>query len=211
MKYIFTFLIAFVFTSSVFSQSEVKIGKQIWMTKNLDVSTFRNGDSIPEVRNYADWINAAFNKQPAWCYYNNDIEEGKVYGKHYNWFAVKDPRGLAPEGYRIPTKKDMKILSAFIGKKGGKKLKSEYYWHTNNGDNSTGFNALPGGGFYTGKVASWYTGSAWRGKYADFWTSSEFEKDKSSAYLAALAFNFEYLEIIGWAKGDGFSVRCIRE
>ena len=76
----------------------VKIGNQTWMKKNLDVSKFRNGDIVPEVRSQEEWSNAALENKPAWCYYNNDQANGVKYGKLYNWYAVNDPRGLAPEG-----------------------------------------------------------------------------------------------------------------
>ena len=32
------------------ASKEVTIGSQVWMTKNLDVSTFRNGDPIPHAK-----------------------------------------------------------------------------------------------------------------------------------------------------------------
>lgn len=75
----------------------VKIGEQIWMTANLDVSHFRNGDSIKEAKSIEDWINAGQNFEPAWCYFNNDPKNSK-YGKLYNLYAVSDPRGIAPNG-----------------------------------------------------------------------------------------------------------------
>jgi hypothetical protein len=34
----------------------IKMGNQIWMTRNLDVSTFRNGDPIPEMKTNEEWI-----------------------------------------------------------------------------------------------------------------------------------------------------------
>ncbi len=76
----------------------VVIGNQVWMAENLNVSTFCNGDTIPEIRNNADWLNAGYLGKPAWCYYENDSNNGKTYGKLYNWYAVNDPRGLAPKG-----------------------------------------------------------------------------------------------------------------
>ena len=69
--------------------STVKIGNQIWMTKNLDIDHYRNGDPIPEIRDSIQWRNLNIG---AWCYYNNDPEMGKIYGKLYNWFAVVDPQ-----------------------------------------------------------------------------------------------------------------------
>ena len=78
----------------------VKIGTQIWTAKNLDVFTYQNGDTITEVKN----INTLKNiKTGAWCYYNFDAKNGKKYGKLYNFASVKDPRGLAPKGFHIPT------------------------------------------------------------------------------------------------------------
>jgi predicted RNase H-like nuclease (RuvC/YqgF family) len=43
----------------------VKIGTQTWMTENLNVSTFRNGDPIPEAKTNEDWEKAFKNNQPA--------------------------------------------------------------------------------------------------------------------------------------------------
>jgi uncharacterized protein (TIGR02145 family) len=62
----------------------VVIGTQTWMAENLNVSTFRNGDPIPEAKSNEEWIAAGENKQPAWCYYNNDADNGRIYGKLYN-------------------------------------------------------------------------------------------------------------------------------
>lgn len=86
-----------------FSQPETFIGNQIWMAANLDVATFRNGDPIPEAKTNEEWIDAANAKRPAWCYYDNDPVNGKKYGRMYNWYAVNDPRGLAPAGWHIPS------------------------------------------------------------------------------------------------------------
>src|ERR1035437_9378616 len=73
---------------------------QIWMLKNLEVTTYRNGDPIPQVTNRGAWDRLSTG---AWCYYNNDPAMGAIYGKLYNWYAVNDPRGLAPAGWHIPS------------------------------------------------------------------------------------------------------------
>lgn len=80
----------------------VKIGDQIWMAENLNVEKFRNYETIPEAKTKSEWEEAGENKQPAWCYYDNDPVNGAKYGKLYNWYAVIDPRGLAPSGWHIP-------------------------------------------------------------------------------------------------------------
>lgn len=90
----------------------VKIGTQIWCTRNLDVFAFRNGDTIPEAKTIEEWEYASENKQPVWCYYNFDSSNGSKYGKLYNWYAVNDSRGLAPSGYHVPSKNEWKILES---------------------------------------------------------------------------------------------------
>ena len=89
---------------------EISIGKQVWTTENLNVEKFQNGDLIPFVETDEQWHEAGENEQPAWCYYDNDPSNGKKYGKLYNWYAIIDPRGLAPEGWHIPSDKEWTIL-----------------------------------------------------------------------------------------------------
>jgi len=92
------------------------IGNQVWMVENLNVSKFNNGDLIHEVRGQEEWVLAAKNKTPAWCYLNNDVKNGVKYGKLYNFYAVIDPRGIAPEGWRIPSAHDWDNLFYFLEK-----------------------------------------------------------------------------------------------
>ena len=84
---------------------------QIWCEKNLDVTHFRNGDEILHANTPELWKQAGLDGTPAWCYYENNPENGAKYGKLYNWYAVNDYRGLAPEGEHIPTDDEMTKLS----------------------------------------------------------------------------------------------------
>jgi len=126
----------------------VIIGTQIWAEANLNVSTFRNGDTIPEAKTFKEWVAAGEAGKPAWCYYNNDQVIGKKYGKLYNWFAVTDPRELAPAGWTLPESADWAKLINFLGGPGaaGSKLKSTTGWNEGSiGSNDTGFTGYPGG------------------------------------------------------------------
>jgi hypothetical protein len=70
MKKLILIVFILVCSSTAFSQSAtdtVTIGDQVWMTKNLNVDKFRNGDPIPEAKTNEEWIKAGENKQPAWC------------------------------------------------------------------------------------------------------------------------------------------------
>ena len=92
--------------------SSVVIGTQTWTTKNLDVETYRNGDPIPEEQDASTWANLTTG---AWCYFANNTANGTTYGKLYNWYAVNDARGLAPNGYHIPTDAEWTILTDYLG------------------------------------------------------------------------------------------------
>lgn len=143
-----------------------EIGSQVWMAENLSVSTFQNGDKIQEAKTNDEWELAEKNEKPAWCWYKNDGDIGKIYGKLYNWHAVNDPRGLAPDGWHIPSDDEWKQLERAAGMSEsaanrrnwrgniGGKLKSERTepdphpcWNEPNkgATNETGFSALPGG------------------------------------------------------------------
>ncbi len=72
----------------------------------------------------SDWLNAEKYGQPAWCFYNNDPTNRTKYGKLYNWHAVNDPRGLAPQGYHIPSDVEWVKLLGALGAEAGNSMKS---------------------------------------------------------------------------------------
>lgn len=150
-----------------------QIGNQIWMPRNLNVSTYRNGDPIPEVTNQTTWNSLTTG---AWCYYDNDPANGAIYGRLYNAYAVNDPRGLAPEGWHIPSSDEWEELIQYLDPTAdilcnnceqstiaGFALKSTTGWLNGNGTNSSKFNGLPGGsrgslGFQDlGYMGVWWT------------------------------------------------------
>jgi uncharacterized protein (TIGR02145 family) len=147
----------------------VRIGKRTWLAENLNTSFFLNGDQIPEARTFEDWQIASNKKQPAWSYYDNDSNNEKKYGKLYNWYAVADPRGLAPIGWRIPTKDDWDELELYTGdkEKAGLFLMSRYLWKEKQGIDMFGFTAIPGGildydlkcFMHDGTIGYWWTTS----------------------------------------------------
>jgi uncharacterized protein (TIGR02145 family) len=113
---------------NTYNGGEVKIDSQIWMNQNLNVNTFKNGDPIPQAKTNEEWEQAGKKKQPVWCYYDNDPKNGAKYGKLYNWYAVNDKRGLAPNGWHVPTDAEWTILETFLGTEAGKKMKSTSGW-----------------------------------------------------------------------------------
>lgn len=186
-----------------------RIGNQVWMTKNLDVATYRNGDTIPEVKDFDEWKNLTTG---AWCYYNNDqISLGSSYGKLYNWYAVTDPRGLAPVGWKIPTISDWADLSSFLGADAGAKLKDTGYVHwiyPNNATNITGFSAYAGGARAPENTP--YLGFSAIKTNGFFWTSSTY--DAAQARFMYLNNQSKTMGLINYyPKGYGLSIRCLKE
>ena len=184
-------------------ENEIKIGDQTWTTKNLDVSAYKNGDAIPQVQDEEDWANLSTG---AWCYYENDTENGKTYGKLYNWYAVNDPRGLAPKGYHIPSDAEWTILTDYLGGDtiAGTKMKSTSGWDNDgNGTNSSGFAGLPGG--YRDLNGSFGLIGAF-----GFWRSSS-ESSADGAWSRFLSINDGDVSRNDFYKQNGFSVRCLRD
>ena len=179
----------------------VKIGEQIWMTENLNVSHFRNGDLVPQAKTIEEWIQAGTDNEPAWCYYNNDPENGEKYGKLYNWYAVNDPRGLAPENWIIPDNKEWEQVIDYLGgnKQAGTGMKSTTGWKSKgNGDNGSKFTALPGGGrVYNGIFSDIGNAAVW-------WSSPE-----ESAFTAYGISLISDIVQGSFKKATGLSVRAV--
>ena len=184
----------------------VKINSQVWMSENLNVSTYRNGDTIRHARTKEEWQDAASKGEGAWSYYNHDAKNGVIYGKLYNWYCVIDSRGLAPTGYHVPSDAEWTVLTDFLGgvELAGKKMKSTSGWaNGGNGDNSSRFNSLPGGycngfGYFPNINELGY-----------FWSSSE--NSAYNAWSRSLAYNDALVLRNYDIKDFGYSVRCLRD
>ena len=184
-------------------ENEIKIGTQTWTSKNLDVETYRNGDEIPQVKDKEEWANLSTG---AWCYYENESANGRSYGKLYNWYAVNDSRGLAPNGYHIPTDAEWTTLTDYLGgqSQAGTKMKSNTGWEDNgNGTNSSAFAGLPGG-------CRNYNGDFYLNGAPGYWWSSS-ELTSKEAWYRALDSNDGGVNRDNNDKRDGFSVRCLRD
>jgi uncharacterized protein (TIGR02145 family) len=181
----------------------VVIGNSIWMTENLNVAKFRNGGSIPHAKNDEEWKKAGKEGKPAWCYYNNDPANGEKFGKLYNWYAVNDPRGLAPEGWEIPTHEDFILFLGTFGNNGNKAF------HALIEIDSSSVNALLGGWrYYDG---SFYTIFNNAYLWLSLGTDDMEDKNNGSAYYMGITSYNESVETYFDNKGLGLSVRCIKK
>jgi uncharacterized protein (TIGR02145 family) len=188
---------------TVNNNSTVNIGNQSWMNKNLDVSTYNNGDVIPQITDSISWTNATYG---AWCYYNNDSATyAAKYGKLYNWYAINDSRGLAPAGFHVPSLEEWQTMNTSLGGGlgAGNALKSTSDWLANNGTNASGFNAYPGGIRFleTSTVSSFFG----NGNVAAWWTTNLYNDS-----LPLICGILDSFVLDGAPKSFGLSVRCIK-
>lgn len=188
----------------------VTVCSQTWMATNLDVVTYRNGDTIPQVTADVMWGHPA--AQGAWCYYNNDPATEAVYGKLYNWMAVNDSRGLAPAGWHIPTDAEWTTLTDCLGGEtlAGPALKEAGFAHWMNvgppvipGTNSSGMTMLPAG---------WRLGGGPFGLQREygFWWSATMS-GANNAWIRDLRSNNTAVSRVTMGIYNGLSVRCVKD
>lgn len=186
----------------------VRIGEQIWMAENLQVTHFRIGDAIPEVTVDEDW---AMLQSSALSTTSNttDLQVIETYGRLYNWYAVNDIRGLAPEGWHIPTVAEWQELVDYLGGNaaagGSLKASGTDNWLNPNtaATNSSGFTALPGGN---------RDGNG--GNFSNFGRSAYFALDGEDEDFWYAFLDFESGEVLISSDvylTDGFSIRCIKD
>lgn len=194
-------LVKTILNMNEFNTFSVTIGTQVWTKLNLDVAHYRNGDPIPLVSDPTAWQNLTTG---AYCEYNNGTTG---YGKLYNWYAVNDPRGLAPAGYHIPSSAEWTTLFNYVGgtsvaagklKDGG----TVHWWSPNTGAvNQYAFTAYPGG-------ARWGVNYGSCGETGMFWTSTA-----SGTEAASIWMNYDNpaVQSQNYPKINGFSVRCVKD
>ncbi len=187
----------------------IRLGLQYWISTNLNVTHFRNGDEILEAKTKEEWIKAGLDSIPAYCNFDNDEQKGQTCGKLYNWYAINDPRGLAPEGWHIPTNADWRLLvKNLLGvDEAGPKLKSMTGWRSVNVKNSIGFSAIPAGlRDSRGDFVEFKTKAQW-------WSNSKPIEPVQSSLIYSVVLN-DFTEEVSYRKMDklcGLSVRILKD
>jgi uncharacterized protein (TIGR02145 family) len=94
---------------------EVKIQNQTWSKMNINISKLLDGREIKYCKSCNELKNAFDNQIPAYCYLNFDIKNSYL-GKLYNYYVIFDTVGIAPKGWKIPSKNDFINLAKSHGK-----------------------------------------------------------------------------------------------
>jgi uncharacterized protein (TIGR02145 family) len=138
------------------SYKTVTIGTQVWMAENLKTTHYSDNTVIPLVTDNAAW---AALLTPAYSFYANDEGTNKpLYGALYNWWAANSDN-ICPTGWHAPAESEFTTLELalgmdpavtptwdFRGTDQGTQMKNQTGWPAGqNGTNTSGFSALPGG------------------------------------------------------------------
>ena len=191
----------------------VTIGTQVWMVENLRTTKYRNGDQIPNVTDDAAWAGLLTNS--AFCYYNNDVNNGNTYGCLYNWYSVNDIRKIAPTGWHVASDAEWTTLGNYLGGStvAGGKLKesgtSHWVGPNTGATNESSFTGLPGGYRRNDGPFGYEIHNGTIGLGGFWWSSSAV--DPTGGWGEFLNYNGSILDRAGHIKSAGYSVRCVKD
>jgi uncharacterized protein (TIGR02145 family) len=180
----------------------VPIGGRCWFAENLRSDRYRNGDPIPGNLSASQWSTTTSGAQAV---YENKPANLAAYGRLYNWYAVKDRRGLCPKGFHVPSDGEWMTIEEALGGKGvaGKAMKATSSDRPSwNGSNASGFSGLPAG--FRSNYGNFYS----MGDSGYWWSSSP-----NGGYAVYRFLSSGYSNVFRYYNGpqDGFSVRCVRD
>ncbi len=203
----------------------VIIGGQEWMKENLRVTRYRDGTPIPtglDNKNWAETTSGAYSIYPYGNADGIDSEEQMVatFGLLYNWYVVDNPKGVCPDGWRVPLDDDWKGLertigmgnevndAAWRGDKAALLMSTDDWWVTSDvliGADDYGFSAQPAGARYPDGSYNRF------GTFAYFWTSTPSGTQGTNGIRRLLTYNNVAINRSNRPSAEGQCIRCIKE
>ncbi|MEQ9298114.1 MAG: caspase family protein [Cyclobacteriaceae bacterium] len=190
--------------------STVFVAGKVWTLQNLNVTHFSDGTEIMQVKTEEEWEQMKAREQPAWFEVEHEGAPKPIYGKLYNYWAVTDPRGLCPQGFKVPSAEDFfAVWRSVTGKKQPERVLSKHLIDDNWGKEATHLSGLdfpPAGGF--SQEYKHY------GKAGRVWSRSIYQaltKAATNKYGLALLIGKSSTIMQPTGKSAGLSVRCVQQ
>lgn len=184
----------------------VALGWQVWMSENLRVKKYRNGDPIQNITDSAEWRRLT---SGAYCNYRNDTGNATVNGRLYNWFAVNDSRKLCPAGWHVPSETEFVSLINRLGGEGmiEKALESKETAHSSGNNNKA--TLIRTFFAFSGELRNHEGKFSPRG-HSGLWWSATMHDSLTSQGLYQNDEDRE-MTLTSCYKSKGFSIRCLRD
>ena len=198
---------------------ELIFGKKIWTAENLSVTHFVNRDSITIAKNAKEWRKLCDEKKPAGAYidFKDSLTKDGVY---FNIFALKDERGIIPDGWKLPSTKDWNSLTRAIGgkKNAGEAMKSRMGWYSYKTANpgTSKFEALASGNIGTSISKTFFSENT-----LAFWWTFDYENEKFNSFWSKTYASCYGTELSNVPIGSddeqhkidylGMNVRCVKD
>lgn len=188
----------------------VKIGTQYWMAENLRATCFRDGSSITSI---SSGDNAAWKENKSGAYLaSTDYDWLQVAGYMYNGYCVTSEKGIAPEGWEVPSTDQLNKLCTAGGAVANNFKAADFgMWAEGmTGNNITGFDAVATGTYVNGDIT---------GTYSDtyFWGSTVSTSWLKVEGLCTLRVNGKVAKVVVSGADDchayinGHVIRCVRK
>lgn len=204
----------------------LEYGDQVWMIENMKYLPQVNTDK-----------NNAVAKYYVYGYSGTILNEAKgnsnykIYGTMYNWTAAQT---ACPTGWHLPSEDEWSTLIGYLNDNGyscnpggttgnmsvAKSMASQTNWtqdntnectvgHELSTNNSSGFNALPGGYLNVSGNTLNTTNFTQIQKESNWWSATGTEND--NAYRYRIIYNSSNIERTAFKRHRGYYVRCLKD
>ncbi len=176
------------------------IGGQTWMAENLRTTKYKDGTSIPGIKDGEAWNKLI---TPGFCWSDNDSLSFSRSGAIYNWYTVATGK-LCPSGWHVPSASEWSVLFINVAGRENELITPDYEFYNDylwdSRVNQSGFSA---------DIARMRDAEGYFGVngYSHFWTSTESNSDEAG-------FAMMYFDYTGQNKGSkrsGYQVRCLKD
>ena len=214
-------------TMDGYTYAVVEIGDQCWFAENLRTTILSNGAPIEEGGSCWVGITGPRRATPSGFSQRYDSNGNlswfsnlELFGRYYNWYATVHPGGLCPSGWHVPSHDEFTELKLFITNGAPLNmiptegafddLASENWGVSLQGQNNTGFSAMPGG--LRPPYCSLYPPGGFNFNGKAWWWTSTSSGNNVYGYVLEPPTPTEYMSGSStYSPYHGMPIRCVKD